>query len=610
MKKVILMTFVLGIIGIACSINDALILPPDVRYVSEVGPVPDRIDLDQAWDPATKNKFWFTSQGSQIMPYDWFTWLEQPDNKKFFRDSYFMSHLGYLPMKTSKDNPSGLPIGFAMTRAKSAKDSYMGLTCAACHTNQISYRGKNMLIDGAPTLANFVLFWDNIVDALNKTHSEPDKFERFARRVLGGSYNAKTKAKLQSDLLATAIAAGQRRDVNALPDDYPEDFTSWARLDAFGNIENAGAAFGLGDLSNGNPPTAPVSYPFLWGTHQSDVVQWNASAPNTPLVGPVIRNMGEVVGVFGGLEIKEAGFISKLFGKDHTYSSTVDFHGLGALEGYVKILRSPEWPENILPKIDAAKAERGSEIFSSNCQGCHQVIHRADEGNHYKATKTPLVNVGTDPYTAWEIENHESKTLILEGFKADIVVGEKFGPTTRSLNISLNGVVGLALKNPIKALEAGFETAGIKETASWKDYVKEHQETLDSIAESRNDDDVVSRVYEVNENNPEGLDLDSLVYKARPLNGIWATAPYLHNGSVPNLWQLLQKPKDRVKKFWVGSYEFDPENVGFDTSSGKSRFKVMNNGAIMKGNSNLGHGYGTDLSDDDKWALIEYMKTL
>ena len=56
-------------------------------------------------------------------------------------------------------------------------------------------------------------------------------------------------------------------------------------------------------------------------------------------------------------------------------------------------------------------------------------------------------------------------------------------------------------------------------------------------------------------------------YKARPLDGIWATAPFLHNGSVPSLWELLQPPERRVKTFYVGSRELDPVHVGFDPAS-------------------------------------------
>jgi hypothetical protein len=95
-------------------------------------------------------------------------------------------------------------------------------------------------------------------------------------------------------------------------------------------------------------------------------------------------------------------------------------------------------------------------------------------------------------------------------------------------------------------------------------------------------------------------------YKARPLGGIWATAPYLHNGSVPNLWQLLQPEDQRVKTFYIG-LNFDPVNVGFDTAPSAGSFEFD---TALPGNRNTGHTYGTKLTDAEKWELIEFLKTL
>lgn|GEM_PF-5579281 len=50
----------------------------------------------------------------------------------------------------------------------------------------------------------------------------------------------------------------------------------------------------------------------------------------------------------------------------------------------------------------------------------------------------------------------------------------------------------------------------------------------------------------------------------------WAMEPYLHNGSVPNLWELLKRLEDRVREFWAGSHEIDTENVGFVIAKGKN----------------------------------------
>jgi hypothetical protein len=108
-----------------------------------------------------------------------------------------------------------------------------------------------------------------------------------------------------------------------------------------------------------------------------------------------------------------------------------------------------------------------------------------------------------------------------------------------------------------------------------------------------------------------------LSYKGRSLNGIWATAPYLHNGSVPSLYELLlprRGPKDpptggnfRPDKFEVGSREFDPKKVGLKSSGIPTGFLFD---TAHKGNSNAGHNYGTNLSDEDRWDLVEYLKSL
>ena len=95
------------------------------------------------------------------------------------------------------------------------------------------------------------------------------------------------------------------------------------------------------------------------------------------------------------------------------------------------------------------------------------------------------------------------------------------------------------------------------------------------------------------------------VYKAGPLWGIWATAPYLHNGSVPNLYNLLLPADQRVKKFWLGSREFDLVNVGFDYTTGTFELDTT-----IKGNSNSGHRYGTQMTDEERRLLLEYLKTL
>ena len=98
-------------------------------------------------------------------------------------------------------------------------------------------------------------------------------------------------------------------------------------------------------------------------------------------------------------------------------------------------------------------------------------------------------------------------------------------------------------------------------------------------------------------------------YANQPLDGIWARAPYLHNGSVPSLRDLLDPPKDRPKYFYRGYDVFDQDRVGFVYDVGQegdSHYVEFD--TSLPGNANSGHEYGVQLSDDDKDAIVEYLK--
>ncbi|NER39985.1 MAG: c-type cytochrome [Oscillatoria sp. SIO1A7] len=100
-------------------------------------------------------------------------------------------------------------------------------------------------------------------------------------------------------------------------------------------------------------------------------------------------------------------------------------------------------------------------------------------------------------------------------------------------------------------------------------------------------------------------------YANMPLDGVWLRAPYLHNGSVPTLRDLLESPEKRPAIFYRGNDVIDRDKLGFVSSEeeahGKTFFKYDTS---QPGNSNEGHLYGTDLSPDEKDALVEYMKKL
>jgi hypothetical protein len=108
----------------------------------------------------------------------------------------------------------------------------------------------------------------------------------------------------------------------------------------------------------------------------------------------------------------------------------------------------------------------------------------------------------------------------------------------------------------------------------------------------------------------------NLGYTSRPLNGIWATAPYLHNGSVPTLNDLLLPANERPRKFYMGTRQYDPKNVGYltneDAPGNSFLFETHDSdGDEIDGNSNAGHDYSNgQLTEEMRRAIIEYLKTL
>ncbi len=99
-------------------------------------------------------------------------------------------------------------------------------------------------------------------------------------------------------------------------------------------------------------------------------------------------------------------------------------------------------------------------------------------------------------------------------------------------------------------------------------------------------------------------------YVASFLDGIWLRAPYLHNGSVPTLRDLLEPADRRPRVFYRGYDVYDPVNGGFVTTGAEAERVGTRLDVTLKGGGNQGHEFGTDLSAAEKSALIEYLKTL
>lgn len=549
------------------------------------------VNLDQNWTVDTQQRFYFTSQGSRILPYSWYLSLEQAGNKKLFMDNKNIAALRYIPSKKSSWNPDGLAVGFA--KDDKGSEPWMGFTCAACHTTQIKYNKTGIRIDGGPSLGDFENFNLKLVAAMNATYKSKIKFKRFSDSVLGKNASSNDKVMLRNQLLQQSMVLAKRNKINHPVKGQPH--YGYGRVDAIGAIFNQILSKFNGLPNNGRPSDAPVSYPFLWGTHQSDVVQWTGFAPNGPLsLGALVRNGGEVLGVYGQLDIPKDKSIKH-------YSSSLRIKNLGKLEAWVAQLRSPIWPSEILPAIDPKLAENGQEHYNKYCQSCHQVIPWSEQGKKYKAVLTPLSEIGTDPQEIINLVKMRPAGKFL-GRKEGVYFGDKIPAETSGLMPLVNSVVGSLLEHPLESIQAAvIEYEGGKDYSSSSGTLKQHLETTVGM-------------YKRKPSPTGNKEIEKgMVYKARPLTGIWATAPYLHNGSVPNLAELLLPSNKRSKIFYLGSREFDPVNVGFVSKKKLPDTKAFKFDTRLKGNSNKGHegpDYGTSLNKKQRKELLEYLKTL
>lgn len=523
--------------------------------------------LEQNWSDATAEWFYNVPQGSKLLPYNWFLHLEQSDSAVLFRDSQHFAGFGYLPRQPDSANPDGLAVGFV-------KDgNHLGMTCAACHTGVVRVEQTAFLVDGAPTQGDFETLLRELSAALSQTALPGAKFERFADAVLGAGSSLGDRLALRAELKEVAkFRAGY--NARNLPPTAPLAFGP-GRVDAIGAIFNEVSTTFVQEPGNFAVANAPVDYPCLWDTPQHDKVQWNGSIPNfkiaalaprtgTPDVGALGRNAGEVIGVFGYVDLTKIGLLG--YGG---YATTVEKDNLIEIENTLRTLWSPQWPVEF-GEIDADDRVAGQSLFREYCARCHD--DSFDRTSPTRKVKAVLTRSGTDPLMAANYATRTAKSGLLEGrFKTLPGLG-RFGKT--------------ALVNEMLFHVAVQMTVG-----------------PDAPIEPPTASDLPPQESLVTVRNP-GVNPRDLVYKGRPLNGTWATAPYLHNGSVRTLDELLKKPEQRETSFHKGTLEFDPVGVGFE-DGGPFLFD-----ATLPGNSNLGHDYGPEFTEEERRQLVAYMKSL
>ena len=557
-----------------------------------------------------RQQYYHLSEGGEAFPIAWLLALEQVvtvDGRTTYRP--FLENVerfGLIPDPPSRYNPYGLPVGVTAGYGKITGQQMMGLNCTACHVGELHYNGRAFRVDGGPSMAYINAFISAMVAETTATADSWERRMRFLdrwrrvqlvplqefpivrnasvltagasaappaddgpetlnagepgvmRRVLSGLRMALSNRSLLMDKLHTFKAV--RLVVESKPLGTEDGF---GRNDAFGVGRNElFGAYADREFTSGLnvvPADAPVSFPHLWGMERTSWFQWGV---NTNSV--IERNIGQALGV------------GAVFEPDRNYSSTVRVNNLHAMERLQYKLKSPQWPEELFGTIDRARVERGRARFDRTCALCHETYGKTGTLNEYQLFSLDIV--GTDPGAAI---NFERTVMTAEGPKPFGIAAFEVVQKVKAAYYRDNGIPA--------DVQAKWESRNTRPTQQFRTPLLDY----DKFPDTRN----------------RGI------YRAKTLKGIWATAPYLHNGSVPTLYDLLMTADQRPKTFPMGTKEFDPMKLGLVVAGPRL---VTPAGVVpftydtrRIGNWNTGHEWWfyPDLDHEARLDILEFLKT-
>ena len=448
----------------------------------------------------------------------------------------------------------------------------------------------------------------------------PGRFNRFANRVLGRDADQAQRDKLKEELSDVwNFLKGQIDAVDRLESSgQPETPEGYGRLDALNRIGNQVfyTDFVKSNLQgyekNLHANDAPVSYPPVWTVPWLWWAQYDASIEQ-----PLIRNAGEALGVRASLNL------SADFPPDRLFRSSVALENLLRIEKMLRGsdpfsrtpksfggLTSPKWPSHLFPddpdwKIKPERVARGRALYAKMCVECHlgpvadpEFDAQFEDKSFWK--EKPL---GQKPH--WQ-QDKDGSWIVNEVTKSVAIMGtdDAQANVLEKRRVQLPEFLKM---DPAKELKERWDCKKMETYSSTEmpfsiALMITVQRTSDKWLSDRGitDPKQLKEVWGQRTNCPNTTSKEPPVYRARPLNGVWATAPYIHNGSVPSLYWMLMPQKERPTQFCLGARDFDPKTVGFDVPAGgegscrtgQTLFSMTDSyGKAIKGNSVLGHSF-------------------
>ncbi|AMY10850.1 hypothetical protein LuPra_04093 [Luteitalea pratensis] len=585
--------------------------------------------------------WYFTTQGSHLLDFDVFMSIAGPSDGTLFSARQSLEAYGFLyaddyqELGGREKETLDLPIGVVKDRRgegytpleKHAKDltqEYVGLTCAACHTGDLKFKGERFLVHAGQANFDYERFISDLNAAVSKASHDPK----------GTGYLERMAAKGVDEVKATRRLAAAQARMDGLRErgQVPQGREAGpGRLDAVGHILNEvfGHQYGSSndpsrpydpagsDRASIKPIQVPVSVPPVWNAARLQCVQTNCLTSNS-----LTRNVGEVLGVFGDSETY----------KDSSgrwrVRSTAKVKNLYALEEALDWVESPRWSPKF-PAVDENLALAGAKAFVTYCQGCHAQPYLAkfsaqwdtvgenwggtedpsDLDNHFvsesylgrtrygwRVTKVPFDKVGTDDqfikaHAGSRYTLNPRATEILDGKMRDGIlatVRERVGGPAALLAARIAELEGRDVTLAGQAIvNAQFDKLRKTQLTPGNDLRRTDGSVMTLMLLAGSTASAVDSYFldAYSDRQTAASDRDKFaffrarpqpptlaqmkVYRARPLNGIAFTSPYGHNGAWPTLESVLF-PETRPESFWVGHNEFDPRAVGVDVKKGEA----------------------------------------
>jgi mono/diheme cytochrome c family protein len=529
---------------------------------------------DNGWTGGERAQYYHLAEGSELMPYALLANLKSSATGKPFLEG--LERFGFLPDSAGAQNPHGLPVGVTISRSRNAGTAgieIVGFNCAACHVGEMTYQGKRLRVDGAPAMVNLQQYQVEFKNSLDATLHSPEKLlaliiamEREWRSSEtpapseSGQYTADAEVRTAGEVQPASPADPAFHSIPSAAADKAQPAPRGSfrdRLKADITFLKARLAYvKKGDLLVDGTEPGPGRID-AFGAARNLLFSQYAVRMQSPVSYPFIWNVPDNIGRkpadFGWIHYDgdTNSILERNIGQSLGMGSVFD---PVTYESTLRIANLHQL-EILTHKLQPPKwpANVFGDVDQTKAeQG--RLIFEQKCANCHQGRLYPQTDIGTDPNRANSFGQPVGKTPFPDAV-APILHGLK---------------------------KRAFEDDGIS---------PEDQAKMD----------VTPAVWR-----------STRQYLARPLNGIWATGPYLHNGSVPTLYDLLH-PDQRPAKFNTGAREFDPVKVGYRSDSATSAPNVWLYDTSQPGNSNIGHSgdaFGTTLPEDQKSALLEYLKKL